>query len=101
MDYGPTDHSPYQTGNVLFSRAVARQVSSALESLTSVFGMGTGGTSPPLSPDPLLVFFPLLFREKIHRKAIYIFFLSSFQTNNEKSSLSPIDDLLLVKFSID
>ena len=40
-----------KTGNVLFSRAVARQVSSALESLTSVFEMGTGGSSPPLSPD--------------------------------------------------
>ena len=46
-----------KTGNVLFSQAVARQVSSALESLTSVFEMGTGGSSPPLSPDflaPLL-----------------------------------------------
>ena len=30
----------------LFSRAVASQVSSALQSLTSVFGMGTGGPSP-------------------------------------------------------
>ena len=29
----------------LFSRSVARQVSSALQSLTSVFGMGTGGPS--------------------------------------------------------
>ena len=29
----------------LFSRPVARQVSSALQSLTSVFGMGTGGPS--------------------------------------------------------
>ena len=31
------------SGSDLFSRAVAHQVSSALESLTSVFGMGTGG----------------------------------------------------------
>ena len=29
----------------LFSRAVASQVFSALQSLTSVFGMGTGGPS--------------------------------------------------------
>ena len=29
----------------LFSRAAARQVSSALKSLTTVFGMGTGGPS--------------------------------------------------------
>ena len=34
----------------LFSRAVSGKVSSARTSLTSVFGMGTGGTSPPLSP---------------------------------------------------
>ena len=46
-----------KTGNVLFSRAASRQVSSALGSLTSVFEMGTGGSSPPLSPDFLLVFF--------------------------------------------
>ena len=34
-----------ESGGDLFSRAVARQVSSALKSLTSVFGMGTGVTS--------------------------------------------------------
>ena len=34
----------------LFSRPVARQVSSALVSLTSVFGMGTGGPSPLKTP---------------------------------------------------
>ena len=39
------------SGDDLIFRAVARQVSSALWSLTSVFGMGTGGTSMPLSPD--------------------------------------------------
>ena len=41
----------FQSGNVLLSRAVARQVPSALLSLTSVFGMGTGGSSMPSSPD--------------------------------------------------
>ena len=47
------------TGNVLLSQAVARQVSSALQSLTSVFGMGTGVSSVLLSPDFfLLKFFP-------------------------------------------
>ena len=39
------------SGNVLLSRAVSRQVPSALKSLTSVFGMGTGGSSSPSSPD--------------------------------------------------
>ena len=34
----------------LFSRSVSRQVSSAQVSLTSVFGMGTGGPSPQSTP---------------------------------------------------
>ena len=38
------------TGSDLSSRAVSSQVLSALESLTAVFGMGTGGTSPSLPP---------------------------------------------------
>ena len=37
-------------GDDLFSQEVAPRVSSALESLTSVFGMGTGGASPLASP---------------------------------------------------
>ncbi len=43
-----------RTGNDPLSRAVPRQVSWALGSLTSVFGMGTGVASPPSPPDPLL-----------------------------------------------
>ena len=39
------------SGNDLLSRAVAHQVSSALRSLTTVFGMGTGVTSSLLSPN--------------------------------------------------
>lgn len=46
-----------KTGNVLFSQAASRQVSSALGSLTSVFEMGTGGSSPPLSPDLFMLVF--------------------------------------------
>ena len=43
---------PYKkTGDVLISQAASHQVSSALKSLTSVFGMGTGVTSLLLSPD--------------------------------------------------
>ena len=38
------------SGSDLSSRAVSSQVLSALESLTTVFGMGTGGTSPSLPP---------------------------------------------------
>ena len=39
------------SGNFLLSQAVAHQVSSTLRSLTSVFGMGTGGSSLLSSPD--------------------------------------------------
>ena len=39
-----------RAGTVLSSQAVTRQVFSPLLSLTSVFGMGTGGTSTPLAP---------------------------------------------------
>jgi len=38
--------SPQNPGSVLLSHRVAPAVPSALESLTSVFGMGTGVTSP-------------------------------------------------------
>ena len=36
---------PYDVGHDLLFRHVAMQVSSAQQSLTSVFGMGTGGPS--------------------------------------------------------
>ena len=39
-----------EAGIYLFSQAVSSQLSSAQVSLTSVFGMGTGGTSPSSSP---------------------------------------------------
>ena len=44
----------FSAGEDLFSRAVTRQVSSTLMSLTTVFGMGTGGSSSPLAPTILL-----------------------------------------------
>ena len=56
-----TSYNKYQKKNLLFrigslcwrylsSRAVARKVLSAQVSLTSVFGMGTGGPSPQSTP---------------------------------------------------
>ena len=42
-----------QVGDYLFSRAVSSELSSAQVSLTSVFGMGTGGTSPSSTPTDL------------------------------------------------
>jgi hypothetical protein len=41
-------------GTGLLSHAVAHAVSSALERFTTVFGMGTGGTTPPAPPGPRL-----------------------------------------------
>ena len=88
-----------QTGNVLFSRAASRQVSSALGSLTSVFEMGTGGSSPPLSPDHCLSFSPIS-----ERKILRNLFNLPFETKNRDQifylhSLS--DYLPLIKLSID
>ena len=40
-----------ESGDDLSSRAVSSQVLSALKGLTSVFGMGTGGTPSPLPPE--------------------------------------------------
>ena len=40
-----------ESGGDLLSRAVSSQVPSALRGLTSVFGMGTGGTLSPLPPE--------------------------------------------------
>ena len=46
-------------GAYLFSRAVASQVSSARQSLTSVFGMGTGGPSALITPTLIDVLSPI------------------------------------------
>ena len=46
------------SGGDLISRAVSSQVPSALRGLTSVFGMGTGGTLSPLPPET--VYFSIL-----------------------------------------
>ena len=43
----------FLTGNFLSSQGVATQVLSASECLTTVFGMGTGGTIQASSPDIL------------------------------------------------
>ena len=51
----------FQTGDFLLSRAVASQVPSTVESLTSVFGMGTGVSSLLLSPDSTANYFHIFF----------------------------------------
>ena len=59
----PLRFSLEKTGNVLFSRAVSSQVLSALRGLTSVFGMGTGGSLSPLPPEILFSFLSSSFPE--------------------------------------
>ena len=44
-----------ESGSDLSSRAVSSQVLSALKGLTSVFGMGTGGTPSSLPPEMVSV----------------------------------------------
>ena len=46
----PELQTSFCDGVYLSSRAVSSQVFSTLVSLTSVFGMGTGGSSPPSTP---------------------------------------------------
>ena len=41
----------FKTGDYLVFQAVSNPVPSAYEGLTTVFGMGTGGTPQPSSPD--------------------------------------------------
>ena len=45
-----------ESGGDLLFRAVSSQVPSALKGLTSVFGMGTGGTLSPLPPETVSLF---------------------------------------------
>ena len=51
--------APLESGDDLLSRAVASQVPSARRGLTSVFGMGTGGSLLPLSPEIVFSLFGL------------------------------------------
>ena len=46
-------------GSVLLSHLVSQAVPSALKSLTSVFGMGTGVSSSPLPPKKLYQLHPV------------------------------------------
>ena len=55
-----TPKKEFLTGNALSSQSVSRQVLSAYECLTTVFGMGTGGTTQLSSPDILLSIYATL-----------------------------------------
>ena len=59
-----------ESGGDLSSRAVSNQVLSALKGLTSVFGMGTGGTPSPLPPE--IISFSSRTLTTAHRKNIHL-----------------------------
>ena len=65
---GPQAAFLREAGIYLFSQAVSSQLSSAQVSLTSVFGMGTGGTSPSSTPAITWLSVMLLFSEDIPSK---------------------------------
>ena len=52
------------TGNALSSQPVSRQVLSTYECLTSVFGMGTGGSTQLSSPDFIGFVLPKLYKSE-------------------------------------
>ena len=71
-------------GAYLFSRAVASQVSSARQSLTSVFGMGTGGPSALITPTLL----------RCHLHVTDIFTAERFHSANAPSGIRTRDPLI-------
>ena len=58
-----------RAGTYLFSQVVSNQVSSAQPSLTSVFGMGTGGSSSPLAPT---IYFRVLYPQNRTMKTCFV-----------------------------
>ena len=73
------------SGSVLLSHNLAVAVSSALEGLTAVFGMGTGGSPPAWPPE----------RRKLRRRAEREESAKLFRTRT-KSCVKPLDRLVLV-----
>ncbi len=55
--FSPKASTKFNSGGGLFCRAVTRRVSSALEGLTTVFGMGTGGAPPHLATGNFMAIF--------------------------------------------
>ena len=78
----------FLTGNYLSSRNVSIQVLSAFEGLTTVFGMGTGGTPQLSSLDSFLedTFAP----SKLHRRSSTVFYAFFFKSSLRPISIGPL-----------
>ena len=74
-------------GNDLLSQDPSVQVSSALEVLTSVFGMGTGGTPPVSSPD--LRAFSQNYTESFNVKSLFPPTLNCERCHTDVASVAP------------
>ena len=85
------------SGNVLLSRAVSSQVPSALKGLTSVFGMGTGGSLSPLSPEffGLASAHPQNCTSSLHILLLHLAALSCFPLASSQFPLDQVLDLLV------
>ena len=87
-----------ESGGDLLFRAVSSQVPSALKGLTSVFGMGTGGTPSPLPPEIVYLSIPHLDNCTSERRLFVSYvslFSQTFVSVSLKSSPRPISIITL------
>ena len=61
-----------ESGGDLLSRAVTSQVPSALKGLTSVFGMGTGGTPSSLPPEMVSYFCDFIASQLVYHSVTFV-----------------------------
>ena len=66
-------------GIELSSRAASSQVFSPLQSLTSVFGMGTGGPSAFVTPTSSVILHHWILNNITHKKTVLLVFFKSFE----------------------
>ena len=100
------EYRSLESGNFLSSRAVSSQVLSAFGVLTSVFGMGTGGTLQLSSPEIVFCFYLRIFKTAQVRSSpparlLRLPFLNSLTTSRISfSSQDQALDLLVSPSSI-
>ena len=81
-------------GTALSFQAVTRQVFLTLMSLTSVFGMGTGGSSSPLAPTIEFVQTRFIQKPKVFVRFAFMRSYVPSKLNNEKLALATLGQAL-------